>query len=97
MSAQANKNPKKDQQPPKDQQDGAAQGGFAPPGADGGPGGELGGANPPGDIEGSAEYEVIQPIYGVDTPGVRRMPGYRFTGPAVNNEPLVKLGYLKRV
>jgi hypothetical protein len=46
--------------------------------------------------EGSAEYEVLQPIYGVDAPGTKRMPGYRFRGSPADMDPLVELGYLKR-
>jgi len=96
MSAQANK-PKKDQQPPqeppKDQQDGQEPtvSNLETVGDDTG---EQSGANPPGSI--AAEYEVLQPIYGVDTPGVKRMPGYRFHGSPAELDPLVKLGYLKR-
>jgi X-X-X-Leu-X-X-Gly heptad repeat protein len=75
--------------------DGAAPGELASPLAAGGSGGELSGANPPPDI--AAEYEVVQPLYGIDEPGVKRMPGYRFHGNAADYEPLVKQGYLKRV
>jgi hypothetical protein len=48
----------------------------------------------------SISYEVLQPIYGLDAPGVKRMPGYAFEGDPERHdelEQLVKLGYLKHV
>jgi hypothetical protein len=40
-------------------------------------------------------FVVVQPLLGIDGPGILRAPGYAFEGDPEACAPLVKLGYLK--